>query len=595
MNIASLILLLASPRIALLPSPGSVASAQSHAITVSPDVTTGATLTGQRTFRVLVQSDDIINKVELYVNGELRDSQSSTPYLFSLDSINEKDGPLELKWVAYSDQGKTASKVVKVTVDNGMSLGAAEHVDKGTKALQDGNVTSALTEGRIALKIDKKYTPARELLARAYLAQKTYDRAQQYIEDVLADEPKNLEALDLKSAIGLEEAFGVISRDQKDMDTLKVVSNAFQNAVKARRASAQARFDAVGALTDTNLKAYVSAAIDAQRYSEAISALAPIFLHAPSRADLADRLAYCQIKAGRFEDAAATLNSLKVIGKNTSDAYADALTGLVAEFLDKSKVSDAAMDEAALNDFQDLGVQTAKAAIAIRRNDLKTAAQTIPQLANDAGQKTEVDYLLAVLYDQTRRFTDAKAAFRECVIADPLNYDMYIEEGNEALRPILDKQLVKSEDVAFNYAYAETMYKTALAAREDSYQALTALAMIKLIEKDPGDALNYAQAAVAAQPEYVAGQLLLAAAADIDATAIRPKTLPSNPNNRDEVDAYNKGLKMADDLNKLSVKANNEAGMLDPDHAGGRGIPSVSEAISYFVRFGRSPVISRPS
>ena len=49
----------------------------------------GEILSGTRSFRVMVQADDPINQVEFYVGDELRDTDSSTPYEFKLDTIEE--------------------------------------------------------------------------------------------------------------------------------------------------------------------------------------------------------------------------------------------------------------------------------------------------------------------------------------------------------------------------------------------------------------------------------------------------------------------------------------------------------------------------
>src|ERR1019366_8102632 len=137
------------------------------AVTLKVNLAQDSTLSGEQNFRVLVTTDEVVTKVEMYVGTERRSEAQSTPYRFTLDTINEKDGPLDIKWVAYTDQGHKGTLIVHSKVDNGLSLGADAHVQTGSKALQDGKFQPAIDQGRVALKIDKKFAPARFLLARA--------------------------------------------------------------------------------------------------------------------------------------------------------------------------------------------------------------------------------------------------------------------------------------------------------------------------------------------------------------------------------------------------------------------------------------------
>ncbi len=592
MSLPALIVLLAS----LTTQPST--TVQGAAVKVTVDAADGASISGERNFKVLVSTDDIVTKVEMYVGSEKRAEESSTPYRFTIDTINEKDGPVDFKWVAYTDQSHKGTVTVHLKIDNGMALGVDSHVQTGNKLLQDGNAADAITQGRIALKIDKKSDSARFLLARAYMQMGVFDKAQKYVQDVTDDEPKNLEALDLTSAISLKQAFSLISKNDQNMEALTTIGNAFKTAVTTRRALVDAHFDTTPApKDDASTMVYVAAAIGALRFSDAINVLDPMFKKAASRADIADRLAYCQMRDGRMKEAVDTMHTLKVVGRSNSDPYAQALTGLLLAYAGDSEGSKAAMEDAELNDSSNVGVQTAQASVALHKfdaNSTQTLRAIATSLGKDQGQRTEVNYLLASLYNRLGNYIPERKFFEDSVLADPLNYDMFIEEGCAAIlfenrSPHKDKTDKARTD--FDYAYAELMFQTALEAKSDSYQALTGLSLINGILLKPNESLKFAQAAVLAQPDSACAQEALSAAAHNAGRAVRPTSLPSDDTAKV---AYDLAVKHANELDQLGVDAMAKAGKLDPSGAGGRSIPSTQDAFVYFARNGRSPVISKP-
>src|SRR6478752_5983037 len=70
------------------------ASAQKPAITVN--VKNGDVISGEKHFVVKVQAKNPVTQVEFYVGSELRDTDASTPYEFTLDTLSEPDGALKL-------------------------------------------------------------------------------------------------------------------------------------------------------------------------------------------------------------------------------------------------------------------------------------------------------------------------------------------------------------------------------------------------------------------------------------------------------------------------------------------------------------------
>ncbi len=52
----------------------------------------GQSLSGVHVFRLTVTSDHPVSQVEFYVGSDLRETDTSTPYEFMLDTLTEKDG-----------------------------------------------------------------------------------------------------------------------------------------------------------------------------------------------------------------------------------------------------------------------------------------------------------------------------------------------------------------------------------------------------------------------------------------------------------------------------------------------------------------------
>jgi len=407
---------------------------------------------------------------------------------------------------------------------------------------------------------------------------------------VVDDDPKNVDAYNVASSISLHQAFSIIAQGGQNMDTLATIGTAFKTAIDSRRKYVDAKFDAAPK-DPASILVYVDAAVNALRFSDAANALEPICKLSPSRADLANRLAYCQMRSGRYADALVTLDTLKRVGANNSDAYAQALGALILDRTGNTAGSDNAMSDAELNDAFNVGVETAQASIALRRSKLSTSQSIANGLIKDQGHRTEVNYLLSALANHAASYQDARRYFKEAVLEEPLNFDMYVEEANAAVEIV--GKTAKPDDKAFQYAYAELMCKMALEAKDDSFQALAGLAIVNGLQGKAADAYKYAQAAVDAQKGSASAQFALAACANLYARTIRPKGLPGD--DAQQKTAFEAALKRANDLDQISVAANTAAGKVDPDYAGGRAVPTVAEAFDYFSRHGRSPVIAKPA
>ena len=554
-----------------------LASAQKPSLTVS--VKEGEMVTGEKKFTVKVVAKHPVTQVEFYVGSELRDSDASTPYEFTLDSLGESDGDLKLKFAAYTAEGENITKTITVKIDNGSSKGLEFHLNHAKEMLAVSKWDAAITSGRVALKADPKSKQARLYLARAYMGKGVYDKAQKFAEDAAADDPNNLDALELLSAINLNRAFNTLNRSGERSDTMKQIADALKGAVTARRKSLDHQIDTFGAISDSNRMAYVDLAMRGGRYSLAIEQLNPLFRADVKNADVGNRLAYAYLRAGRLTEAREVLDNIKRFG--SADAYTSALDASYWIQTGQDQKADEAIREALLNDPDSLGVKSAQAFIALKRNRSAVLAQLARDLASSESQRTEVNYYVAALYNRMSN-PDARKFYPRAVLIEPTNYDMYIEWGNYALGLGVSGRIDK-KDADAEVQYAQALFEAALAANPSSSQALTGLSLVSLYQNKLDDAVRFGKAAAAAAPQYAAAHYAYSAAASAKATSLRI------------AGQSNIAMKtQLDELSKIATQENLMAGKLDPIALEGRELPKVSQAWNYFSTGGRTVVLVPP-
>ena len=597
-------------------------------VTVHVDAKSGDVLTGEVTFKVTVDSSNLVTQVEFYMNDDLRDKATSTPYKFTIDTLNENEGNVKLRFKAYTSEGETGETSVTVKVSNGLDKGGDYHLKAGVIALQDGKWDTAITEGRIALKADPKLNSARLIIARAYLRKNVMDKAQKFAEDAVSNDANNASALDILSIINLQKSFRTFDRGVGDKaDTLKTITEALKSAVDNRKKALDSRFDAVGPLTDANLLQYVDAALRSQRYGLAVSALLPVFQKDNRRTDVANRLAYAQIREGRFADALFTMLTLKKYG--TPDVYSQATTAVLLAQLGDSQASDDAIKEAILSDADNPIVSTAQAFIALKfvRNRVATTTtinlnyddltgkdtpkgiearntltQILRELAKDQGQRTEVNYYICALDNKLEEYDEARKYFQTAVLAEPTNYDAYIEQGNKSIQVSMHGKLAK-EDLDHLYSNARTMFNTALEARPSSAAALTGLSLVATFEGKSDEAIKWGEAAISAEPSYAAANVALSAAYTSGALGLTDaaykmrqngKNLPSS---QDRQDNERKAREIETLAGKYarSGKANLDLAEKTDKLIAGADITKPAQAWRYFNAGGRVPVLPMPN
>lgn len=526
------------------------------------NVKDGFVLTGEKTFAVTVVSKAPVTQVEFYVNDELRETDTSTPYEFKVDSLAEKDGTLKLKFSAYNTEGQSASKSISITVDNQLAKGADFHVTRAREYLTVSKWDDAILSARIALKAQANNAPAQIVMARAYLGKGIFDSAQKFAEDAIATDAGNIEAAELLAVINLHKAFNTYNHPGADRkETLNVISTALKSAVETRRKILEMGVDKIGTPNDANLIQFADAAIKADRYNVAVVALQPAFAKDNRRNDLANRLAYVQLRMGRIQDASNTLAAIKKYG--VLDAYGFALLAIVEAERGNMNASDDAMREAVLSEGDNLGVRTAQAYLALKRGQNTNLQQLATQLAKDEGQRSEVHLYLAALYNRLRNYEASRKHFEAAVLAEPANYDIYVERANESIALSLSGRL-PADDAKLEMDAAKVLLQTALIARPESQEALTGMSLLLLLQGQKDEALKYGMAAVTGSPSYAPGHYALSAV----------------------YSAMGRTPEATVELNR--------AGALDKANLEGRSLPTGKEAWQHFARHGRSALLVLP-
>jgi hypothetical protein len=522
-------------------------------------VKNGDSLTGDVQFRVTLQSDHPIQAVEFYVGDDLRESDSSTPYEFKLDTLAEEDGNVKLRFKGFTTEGQNAEKVLNLKIDNGVSKGADFHVDKGNGFITEGKYDDAITEGRIAQKADKASLGARLLLARANYAKGTYDKAQKFAEDALELDKSNRPAREVIISLKVHQAFNAVSRTNDDRkEIIDSIKKGLSEAIKYRVALLNEDVDKLSAnKTSTD---YLDAAIRARRYSLVIDALAPKLKTEFKNNEWNDRLAFSYLMTNQVTGADDVLKNVKKFGE--FDGYGFAMNAIIATEKGSDTTADDMIKEALLNTPDSLGLKTAQAYIALKRNNPRSLSDAANSLLKENESRSESYYFAAALSNRLKRIDVGRKYFEKALRADAADHDMYVEQGNEAISLALTTG-VNARDKDFQLDYARAMFDLALQCRDNSAQALSGIAIADMFQKKASEALSFAEAATKAAPYYAAGWYTYAA-------ALSYKRL---------------------DARAALVKAQ----QLDARNLSGRSMPDAELVFRYYNTTGRTPVISVPS
>lgn len=530
-------------------------------IKMNISVADGDKLAGVVEIRVTVQAESTINQVEFYVNGSLRATDSSTPYTYRLDTLVEKEGPLELEVGVFLSDGASKRQKLNLIVDNGIGLGAQHHTENAQKFLTASKWDEAIQACRVALKADENYAPAMVAMSRAYRGKGMLDRAQQWAEDALLHQ-ESIEVLDLLSAIHVERAFSIISFSGDEGDPLKEISNALKAAVSNAKAAMDLRIKSLGAVSDQNRFLMADLLMRKNDYSAARRILMEKWSDLAPELAVGNRLVYANMRSGRMEEAYRILQVLEK--KSSPNAATYALLACGSAYYRNFEQAADALKKAGFDDPDSPTLITASAYVASMQNERSAMSSQINRMIQLDIVAAETYYYLYMLQYRTGLFSESRDNFRKCILHDPLLVDAYVERGYQALLNATREGAPtgKERDLLLNQA--ETYFEIARNAKEDSPEALNGLALTYMYMNKNADAERMASAAASAGPEYPWSHF-----------------------------TYSAALKL---MNKVqeAQKQVEAAGKLDKRVLEGRAIPVKEDAWNYTARFARQPVVIPP-
>lgn len=522
-------------------------------------VKTGESITGEVHFRVVLQTETPIQAVEFYLGDDLRESDGSTPYEFKVDTIGEEDGDYKFRFKGFTTEGQNVEKVFNLKIDNGVSKGAAYHVERGNEFIVNGQFDDAITAGRIAQKADKDFNPARILLAQANFRKGFYDKAQKFAEDALEADKKSKVAKDILISLKINQAFNAVSRNADDRkDVIKTIKSALSSAIEIRKTQQDDEIAAVSA--NKGSIEYLDAAIRSRRYSLVIDSLSDKLTSDYKNNELNNRLLFAYLLTNQINKADAFLTSVKKFGE--LDGYGYALAAVLGAEFGNDTVSDSMIKEALLNAPDSLGLATAQAFIALKRDQSKALGDASRTLLTGTDVRSESYYFAAALSNKLNQINQGRKYFEMALKADVADHDMYIEMGNEAIL-LAQNPAVTGKDNEYQLEYAKAMFDLALQCRENSGQALTGVALAAMFQKDYATAQSYAEAATKAAPNYAAAWYV-----------------------------YSGALAVRQQDGRAALQ---KAGQLDQRNLLGRTMPTQDVAFKYYNSAGRTPVISPPA
>lgn len=549
-----------------------LAAVSQASVTINVNTPDGATISGEHKFVVRVQATNLVTQVEMYVGDSLRGTDDSTPYEFTLDTLTEKEGDFAITFAAYTEEGENAKKTFTYKIDNGLSKGAAFHVEKANEALVGQKWDEAIASARIALQIDGENRDARYAMARANYGKRVLDLAQKFAEDILAKDERDIQALNILAAINIERAFGSFGATNDRMTTINSIANSLRRAGESRRTVAESSVDGFGEVTDANLYDYLNLLNNAGRYSLIVERLAPVIRTNPKDTLATNWVVYAQMRAGRFGDAAATMRIAERTG--APDGYTYALKAILYQYVSDEAKSLDAEREAILNDPSGLGVKYAQVYNALRRENAGALSTLLNDLQRNENPSALTDYYEGALLYRMGQTNEAAETIKVSLLADSGLFDVWIERGNQVIGYTLVGNLGNEEREA-QRTLAKAFFDAALAIKPDSFQALTGQAVLNVLWGKPEEAERLALAATRAAPEYAAGWYVLSAA--------QKKLQEAAPNQTAAAEHLRKARESMTQAEKMDAKG-----------LGGKPIPTQEQAWRYFYLSGRVPLIIPP-
>ena len=360
-----------------------------------------------------------IAKVEFSVDGKLRYTDTSTPYSFDWDTLQDTEGQHTLTATVYDTAGRTATATITVVVDNELSKGADYHADAALAALKEGNLDLAMNYARRALKIDPGNLKAARAVAAIHRKRGEIPQAIEVLEKA------NIPQDDIDARADLVGLYMAAAADASSTEDFLAYATKAISQYKLMLAAKEARLVAAQSGKKSPIPAG-DTAFYAHQWEPAIQQYQKCGESLDAPLECANRLALAYIRAGRLKAAELLLHTLD--RSHRADAVTNAVEALLLVRNHALEDARAMVKEGAAGGA--LAPMLVLAAIEIIEQNKKEAARLLERANAIAPDVPEVQLLRAyVLPDPI----DADHAIMKALEVDPTSAEAYAERGFRTL------------------------------------------------------------------------------------------------------------------------------------------------------------------
>lgn len=528
-------------------------------IKIKSNVKEGDVLGGAYTLVVTCDAASTVTQVEFYLDDNLVNSDSSTPYEFKLDTLTEPEGDHVLTIAAYTTDGSSKTEKVKFKIDNKIALGAKAHTERAEEALREQKFDDALFAGRVALKADPKYVPAMIVLGRAYLGKGVYDEAQKYLDDATEAQPTNYYAWDMLAQLQVRKAINVRVTGADLAKAAEDEKIAYMAAIDAHRKSLDIQLNNLGNPTAANRAQRLDLMQRMGHLSEARAEVKVANGNELNNVQMLNTGMYLDLRRSSLADAQKTYSD--ITKKGLADGITYALGACLASLQGDDANADVRIQQAIKMDRSSLLIKLAQAFVTVDRGKNAAARALAGDLASSDYVDPQVFYYLARIYYELGEYEQSRSAYENALIQDPMIAEIYVSRGLEALR---ESTRATGDAQKRLRGIADNYFEIALKAKPESPDALIGKGLVSAYSGDKSGALKYGAAAQvvggqAAWVNYVVSGLF----------------------------AYGGQLDKANNSLQTAVKQN-------PTGIAIIAIPSVADSFKYLVKWGRTPVLVHP-
>ncbi len=390
-------------------------------ISLSLNIKDGATISDIVRVKAEAYYSQGINKVDFLVDNQLRHTDSSVPYTFDWNTLDDSEGPHTLTAVATDVNGNTKSVTIHVVINNELGKGAAYYADLTVAGIKANNLPAAENMARRALKIDPTNLKVKSALASLDEANHEYGKA--------LDELKGaaIPSDDYKTKRQLASLYIMAGRTASS--TSDFLSNA-QTALDLEKQALQTEVNS--ALHSPNAQSAEGqmAVGDAYFYSQQYDKAVQIYEQCADRSQAplpcVNRLVLANYRDGHLRAATYRLDQLR--RDKREDTVTKAIRGMVLIYQHDFKgalqeVAAGAADNNLASIMISAYAHSATGKADLAEKEAKQAAALAPNLP-------EVQYLLSLTAQGS---LDSRDAFFKAVAADPSFASAYAMRGFQTL------------------------------------------------------------------------------------------------------------------------------------------------------------------